>query len=69
MMTPIGRTAHREKTATAKADFMRSAGIGPEMAAFVTELVAKPEMFFSLSLEKRREIEKQMDRILSSFGR
>ena len=36
---------------------------------FVTEFVEKPEDFRSISFEKRREIENQMDAILSSFGR
>jgi len=48
---------------------MRLAGIEPELAEFVTEFVEKPENFASIPFEKRHEIEKQMDAILSSFGR
>jgi hypothetical protein len=43
------------------------AGIGPELAEFVTELFAKPESFYSIPIEMRSELENQMDAILSSF--
>ena len=55
------------KGARSKSDFMRLAGIGRELAAFVTEFIEKPEIFFSMPFERRREIENQMDVILSSF--
>ena len=55
------------KSARSKADFMRLAGIGPELVEFVTEFVERPEIFFSLPFERCREIENQMDTILSSF--
>ena len=55
------------KTASSKADFMRLAGFGPELAEFVIEFIEKPEIFFSMSFERRYEIENQMDAILSSF--
>lgn len=55
------------KGASSKADFMRLAGIGPELAEFVIGLIEKPEIFFSMTFERRREIENQMDAILSSF--
>jgi hypothetical protein len=51
-----------------KADFIRLAGIGPELAEFVTEFVEKPDIFYSMPFERRREIENEMDAILSSFG-
>ena len=57
------------KSARSKADFIRLAGIGPELAEFVTEFVEKPEIFYSMPFERRREIENQMDAILSSFGK
>ena len=57
------------KRARSKADFIRLAGIGPELAEFVTEFIEKPEIFHSIPVERRREIENQMDAILSSFGR
>jgi hypothetical protein len=55
------------KSASSKADFMRLAGIGPELAEFVIEFIEKPEIFFSMSFERRYEIKNQMDAILSSF--
>jgi hypothetical protein len=55
------------KSAGSKADFIGLAGIGPELAEFVIEFIEKPEIFFSLPFERRREIENQMDAILSSF--
>jgi hypothetical protein len=58
----------QRKTAMAKLDFIGLAGIGPELAEFVTEFMEKPETFFSIPFERRREIENQMDAILSSFG-
>ncbi len=56
------------KSARSKADFIRLSGIGPDLAEFVTEFIEKPENFISMTLEKRREIENEMDAILSSFG-
>ena len=55
------------ESASSKSDFMRLAGFGPELAEFVIEFVEKPEMLFSMSFERRYEIENQMDAILSSF--
>jgi hypothetical protein len=55
------------KTALSKVDFIRLAGIGPELAEFVAKFVERPEIFFSMSFEKRCEIENQMDAVLSSF--
>ena len=55
------------KSARSKAEFIRLAGIGPELVEFVTEFVERPSIFFSLPFERRREIENQMDTILSSF--
>jgi hypothetical protein len=57
------------KSARSKADFIRLAGIGPEIAEFVTEFIEKPEIFYSIPVERRREIENQMDAVLLSFGR
>ena len=56
-----------QKSARSKADFIRLAGIGPELAEFLTEFAEKPDHFYSIPFEKRREIENQMDAILSSF--
>jgi hypothetical protein len=55
------------KSTSSKADFIRLAGIGPELADFVIELMEKPEIFFSMPFKRRIEIENQMDAILSSF--
>ena len=57
------------KSAKSKAEFLRLTGIGPELAEFVTEFVEQPEVFRSISLERRREIENQMDGIFSLFGK
>jgi hypothetical protein len=53
----------------AKADFIRRIGIGPDLAKFLTDFTERPEIFFSLSLDRCQEIESQMDAILSSFGK
>lgn len=55
------------KNGSSKDDFMRLAGIGPELAEFVMEFIEKPDIFFLMSFERRCEIENQMDAILSSF--
>ena len=60
-------TREERKSARSKAEFLRLSGIGPELAAFVTELVAKPENFFSIPDKRRRELDHQMDMILSSI--
>jgi hypothetical protein len=57
------------KSAKSKAEFLRLAGIGPELAEFVTDFVGQAEAFWSISREKRREIENQMDVIFSLFGK
>jgi hypothetical protein len=55
------------KGVSSRADFIRWAGIDPELAEFVDTFVDQPEIFFSMPLAKRREIEHQMDALLSSF--
>jgi|PlaIllAssembly_1097288.scaffolds.fasta_scaffold20779_4 hypothetical protein len=60
--------SEERKSASSKADFMGLAGIGPELAEFVIEFIEKPEIFFSMSFERRYEIENQMDTILSLVG-
>jgi hypothetical protein len=67
-MAKHGEDMHAErKRDRSRADFIRMAGIGPELAEFVTEFIEAPEIFFSMPFERRREIENQMDAILSSF--
>ncbi len=56
----------RESVST-MADFIRWAGIGPELAEFVDTFIDQPEIFFSMSSAQRREIEHQMDAILSAI--
>jgi len=55
------------KNGSSKDDVMRWAGIGPELIEFLMEFIEKPEILFSMSSERRNEIENQMDAILSSF--
>ena len=54
--------------ARSKDDFIRLAGIGPELAALVTECVENPEDLASIPIKKLRDLEKRMDAVLSSFG-
>jgi hypothetical protein len=68
MQKPGEELSDQGKTAMSRVDFIELAGIGPELAEFVTEFIERPETFFSMSFEKRCEIENQMDAILSSFG-
>jgi hypothetical protein len=56
------------KSAISKADFIRLARIGKDLAEFVTNFVENPEILLSMPFKRRREIENQMDAILSSFG-
>jgi hypothetical protein len=56
------------KSVSSRADFIRWAGIGPELAEFVDTFIDKPEIFFSMSSTQRREIENRMDAILSAIG-
>lgn len=53
--------------ARSKDDFIRLAGIGPELAAFVTEFVENPDDLASIPCKKLRDLENRMDAILSSF--
>ena len=69
-MERIGRDMNGERrSARSKADFIRWAGIGPELAEFLTEFLEKPDHFYSIPFERRREIENQMDAVLLSFER
>jgi hypothetical protein len=54
------------KCARSKAEFIGLADIGPELVEVVTDFIERPAVFFSLPFERRREIEYQMDTILSS---
>jgi hypothetical protein len=56
---------HERRSAQSKKDFIRWAGIGPELAEFVTAFVENPGSFDTIPLEKRRDIEDQMDAVLS----
>ena len=58
-----------EKNAMTEVDFLRLAGISPELAEFVTAFVERPEILFSMPFEKRQEIEAQMDTVLIGLER
>lgn len=58
-----------KKSVRCRADFIRQSGIGPELAEFLTEFIDKPEIFYSMPFERRRDIENQMDTVLLSFGK
>lgn len=58
-----------KKSVRCRADFIRQSGIGPELAEFLTEFIEKPEIFYSMPFERRRDIENQMDTVLLSFGK
>lgn len=59
---------HRDrKYATSIDDFMELCGIGPELVEFVDEFIQSPERYLSMTPEKRRDIENQMDAITSAF--
>jgi hypothetical protein len=58
-----------KKSVRCRADFIRQSGIGPELAEFLTEFIDKPEIFYSMPFERRREIETQMDTVLLSLGK
>ena len=49
-------------------EFFDIAGISPELKEFVNDFIQKPEIVETLSIERRREIEAQMDAVLSLFG-
>jgi hypothetical protein len=65
-MAKHGEDMNEEKeNARSKADFIRLAGIDPELVEFVTEFVEKPDVFYTMPFERRREIENQMDAIIA----
>ncbi|WP_155323474.1 hypothetical protein [Desulfosarcina ovata] len=57
----------KRKCAKSKADFIRRIGIGTDLAKFLTDFTESPEILFSLPVDRYRELEYQMDAILSSF--
>jgi hypothetical protein len=50
-----------------RTDFIRRIGIGTDLAKFLTDFTESPEILFSLPVDRYRELEYQMDAILSSF--
>lgn len=59
---------HRDrKYAKSIDDFMELCGIGPGLVEFVDEFIQSPERYLSMTPEKRRDIENQMDAITSAF--
>lgn len=69
MTESVGDMNEESQSATTEADFIRWAGISPELARFVSELIERPEILFSMPFEKRHEIEAQMDAVLDRLGR
>lgn len=71
-MHDMGSSDEDEKTEKmrpgTKADFIRRIGIEPDLVTFLNEFTERPEVFLSLSLDRCREIESQMDAVLSSLG-
>ena len=57
-----------KKRPESKENFIRQIGIGPDLARFLTDFTERPEIISSLSSDRYREIESQMDAILSSLG-
>ncbi|XPS87697.1 uncharacterized protein Dvar_57150 [Desulfosarcina variabilis str. Montpellier] len=55
------------RRARSKADFIRRVGMGPDLAKFLIDFTERPEILFSLSLDRYREFENQMDAIISSL--
>ena len=55
------------RRAKSKADFIRRIGLESDLVTFLNEFAERPEIFFSLSLDRYREIESQMDAILYSL--
>jgi hypothetical protein len=55
------------RRAKSKADFFRRIVLESDLATFLNEFAERPEIFFSLSLDRCRDIESQMDAILSSL--
>jgi len=67
-MAKHGRYMNDERqSAGSKTDFIRLSGIGSELAEFVNDFVEKPEIFYSMPFERRRDIENRMDAFLSLF--
>ena len=61
-----GRDMNGERRSVrSKADLIRWAGIGPELAEFVNAFIEDSGSFDTLPFEKRRDIENQMHAILS----
>jgi hypothetical protein len=63
-----GVSKGRRQIVRTQADFFLLLGIKPQLADFVTEFVEKPEIFFSLSTQRQREIEAQLDAVLALLG-
>ncbi len=50
---------------TTKAEFYQIAGITPELEEFINAFMERPEILSSMSRHEKREIEAQMDSVLS----
>ena len=69
MAHPAKDMNEERNIAGSRAEFIELAGIGPDLDVFLMEFSARPEIFYSMPLARRRELECQMDAILSSFGK
>lgn len=69
MNTHDGDLNGAKRRAGSKTEFIRSIGIEPDLAKFLTDFAEKPEDFVSMSSDRYREIESQMDAVISSLGR
>lgn len=64
-----GGTNRERKSVGSKAEFIRSIGIEPDLADFLTDFTANPEDFVSMPLDRYREIEFRMDAVISSLAK
>jgi hypothetical protein len=62
-----GHRLNRAKSTSTQRDFMKMAGLSPELANFLDNFMGNPEILFSMSVKKRNDIESQMDAILSKM--
>ena len=55
------------RTKGLQAEFIRMTSASVELVSFLNEFMEDPEILFSMSEKERREIESQMDAILSKM--
>ncbi len=67
MKSPNAHRLNRPKSTSTQKDFMKMAGLSPELANFLANFMGNPEILFSMSDKKKNDIESQMDAILSKM--